>query len=124
MLRIISRNLICRNESGPLKLHYNKKWLNILKSGSCENSEDYGEFENLGFEIPENFEMTVPAFEAPVTINGYLKASMPELQVNHQTEQFCSKLGIEDPNSLFHERKSLESLFTKLLIDRVINQYD
>ena len=129
LLCIILRNLICREESGTLKLHYNKNWLNILKSTSTrrtipdswEDSEDYGEFENLGFEIPENFEMTAPVLEPPVTVNGYLKASLPELQVNNQTEQFCSKLGIEDPNSLFHEQKSLESYFTKLLIDRVIN---
>ena len=116
MLCIISRNLTCRDESGPLKLHYNKNWLNILKStstrrtipNSWEDSDDYGEFENLGFEIPENFEMTIPVFEPPITEIGYQEASIPSLQVNHQTEQFCSNLGIENPISLFLERKSLE----------------
>ena len=85
-----------------------------------ENSEDCGEFKNLGFEIPENFTITAQVFQPPITVNGYLKSSVPKLQVNHQTEQFCSKLGIVDPIGLFNERTSLKAYFTKLLIDKVV----
>ena len=64
---------------------------------------------NSEFEIPENFKTTAKVFEPPFNVRDLSKIPMPVSQVNPQTEQFCEKLGIDDPISLI-EQTSEESL--------------
>ena len=119
--------------SGVIKLHYNPQWLSILKSTNHLQSAKRTEQHMPGpgysqrfdftptqeelkvirdlfkneFAIPENFQRTAKVFDNPQNFRNHLYAtSMPSHpQINPQTEEFCDKLGIDDPISLIDQER-------------------
>ena len=119
--------------SGAIKLHYNPHWLSILKSTnhlqSSKRTEQHmpgpGYSQRFDFRptdeelkvirdlfkndltIPENFTRTAKVFDNPENFRNHLFAtSMPsQPQINPQTEEFCEKLGIDDPIRLIDQEK-------------------
>ena len=110
-------------------LNYNPKWLSILKSTShLQSSKRYdqhmpgpGSFEQrynfepteeelkiIGdlyrndYKIPLNFKLTTKVYDpAQDNIKHIFAVAMPsQATVNPQTEEFCEKLGIDDPISI------------------------
>ena len=116
---------------------YNPKWLAILKStnslqSSSQNSQhmpgpgydlgrsDYSPTEeelkiiesifNGDFSIPQNFKTTAKVFdETQDNIKQMFRLPNPQAEINPQTDEFCEKLGIDDPISLIDQEASLKA---------------
>ncbi|XP_006816795.1 lariat debranching enzyme B-like [Saccoglossus kowalevskii] len=109
----------------PLELSYDAEWLAILKSTNHllsttehasnmpfpglparwdftvteEELSTVRELFNEDLKIPLNFTKTVPVYDPSLTPN-FRNSRQPPACVNHQTTEFCQKLGIADPNAL------------------------
>ncbi|XP_008211009.1 lariat debranching enzyme [Nasonia vitripennis] len=114
---------IDHDQSLPIKLSYDLEWLTILYLTnhllSVKNTLSYmpgphhqvrwkfvpleEEKErihhklNYDLTVPLNFKETVERYDPE---NPYMRVDQPNLSVNHQTTEFCDKLGIDDPFAL------------------------
>lgn len=133
---------IDHDQSLPIKLSYDLEWLTILFLTnhllSVKNSLSYmpgphhqvrwkfvpSEEEkerihhklNYDLAVPLNFKETVERYDPE---NPCLRVDQPNLSVNHQTTEFCNKLGIDDPFALIkmttkipEDNEELDNSFT------------
>lgn len=130
------------NRGGKLRLEYDDEWLSILlttnhltsikdsnyylpgKNGSpteerCDFRPTAQEIAHVrakfhDLDIPQNFCRTVPAFD-PHEEHNYKQSyfGQPNAQLNPQNNEFCTKLGIDDPLCLamLADGKTLPSIF-------------
>lgn len=114
------------------KIAYNPTWLAILKSTNhlqssstsstqhmpgpgysggrydfsptSEEAEIIKNLFNDDFAIPDNFKTTAKAFDAEKdNMKQLFAVPQPEAQINPQTDDFCEKLGIDDPISIIDQ---------------------